>query len=75
MTTILITLLAIGGIFFTLLGMFVTYHIVRKQKLPADESNRINKIRLIWFVLTRENLFTETFPWMKNDELKNVTKS
>ena len=41
---ILIKVLAGGGIFCTLLGLFVVIHIMRPQKSPADTSNRINKI-------------------------------
>jgi hypothetical protein len=59
---------------FSLLGLFMVFHILRAQKNPADKSNKINKIRLVWFVLTREYLFTDTFPWLKNDELDNVHK-
>lgn len=56
----------------TLIGLFVLWHIFRTQKEPADASNRINKIRLLWFALTREELFTGVFPWLKNDEKENV---
>lgn len=56
-----------------LLGLFVIFHVlIRSKKSPADSSNRINHIRLLWFVLTRENLFVGTFPWLKNDELDNM---
>ena len=56
-----------------LLGLFVIFHVlIRPKKSPADSTNRINHIRLLWFVLTRENLFVGTFPWLKNDELDNV---
>ena len=55
-----------------LIGLFVIWHVVRPQRSPADKSNRINKIRLLWFALTRENLFTEIFPWLTKDELENV---
>lgn len=55
-----------------LLGLFVIYHVFRSQRSPADKSNRINKIRLLWFVLTREDLFVKTFPWLTRDELDNV---
>lgn len=54
-----------------LIGWFVIYHIFRSQRPPADSSNRINKIRLLWFVLTREDLFVDTFPWLRHDERKN----
>ena len=56
------------------LGLFVLWHIFRPQQKPVDESNRINKIRLVWFALTREELFVDKFPWLLNDELKNVNK-
>ncbi len=66
-------LLAAGGSLCTLIGLFIIYHIARPQQDPADTSNRINKIRLLWFALTRENLFTSVFPWLKHDELDNVS--
>lgn len=68
----LLLLLLAGGGFCTLIGIAVLVHIVRPQKSPADGSNRINKLRLIWFALTREDLFVGTFPWLKNDEYENV---
>lgn len=71
---IFVAALLIGGLFFTLVGLFVFFHIFRGQKGPADASNRINKIRLVWFALTREELFVETFPWLKNDELDNLSQ-
>lgn len=74
MLSLFLTLLQVAGILVLALGLFLVYHIARPQKSPADTSNRINKIRLIWFVLTREDLFVNMFPWLRNDELKNVTK-
>lgn len=56
------------------IGMFTFYNWVRPQKEPADESNRINAIRLWWFALTREDKFVGIFPWLKNDEWDNVNK-
>lgn len=53
-------------------GLFTMYHIFRSNKPPADRSNRIAHIRLWWFALTREDLFVELFPWLKNDELENT---
>lgn len=55
-----------------LLGLFLCLQIMRGKRLPMDESNRINHIRLVWFALTRPELFVGTFSWLKNDELKNV---
>lgn len=75
MTEIFIHVLMGAGLLATLLGLFIIFHIVRPQHHPADSSNRINKIRLIWFVLTREELFVGLFPWLGRDELENVTPS
>ena len=56
----------------SLIGLFVIWHIARRQTPPADTSNRINKIRLLWFALTREELFVDAFPWLENDEMDNL---
>ena len=79
MTTILLNtalvlfiLLAIAGIFATAIGLITLVQFARTQSLPADKSNRINHIRLWWFALTRPELFVDTFPWLKNDELENM---
>lgn len=64
--------LIIGILLFpSLIGLFTLFHLFRSNKLPADKSNRINKIRLWWFVLTREDKFVGLFPWLQNDEWDN----
>lgn len=55
-----------------LIGLFLFIQIAKGKKLPMDESNRINHIRLVWFALTRPQLFVNTFEWLKHDELDNV---
>ncbi len=57
---------------FSILGLVVLAQIVRTPPPPVDESNVINRIRLVWFALTRQNLFVGLFPWLKNDELDNL---
>lgn len=57
---------------FSVLGLLVAIHIARPQRSPADSSNRLNKARLLWFAMTREDLFIDLFPWLTRDELKNV---
>jgi UPF0716 family protein affecting phage T7 exclusion len=69
---ILAIILAISGIIATLIGLVTLLQFVRNKIPPADESNRINHIRLWWFVITRPELFVDTFPWMKNDEYDNI---
>lgn len=57
-----------------MLGLFVIYHVlIRRKRQPADASNRINHIRLLWFALTREDEFVGQFPWLTRDEKENVT--
>ena len=59
----------------SLIGILFIFHVfIRGKKSPADKSNRINHFRLVWFALTRENLFVGLFPWMENDEHDNVSK-
>lgn len=58
---------------FSVLGLLLAWHIARPQRAPADTSNRINKVRLLWFALTREDLFVPQFPWLRRDEADNVT--
>lgn len=55
-----------------LFGSWVLVTLARPLKKPADTSNRINRIRLFWFALTRPELFADKFPWMQRDELDNV---
>ena len=54
------------------LGMLTLFHFVRAPRAPANTSNRINRIWLWWFALTRPELFVDTFEWLKHDELDNV---
>lgn len=67
-----ITLLQLAGCLPLLLGLFVLFHILRPQRPPADESNRINKIRLLWWCLTREQMFVDKLPWLRYDETDNI---
>lgn len=52
----------------TLIGAFVVWHIVRPQHAPADASNRLNKVRLLWFAATREAELARVIPWLQLDE-------
>jgi len=60
---------------FSALGLLIVWHIARPQRAPADTSNRINKVRLLWFALTREDLFVPLFPWLGRDEADNVERT
>jgi hypothetical protein len=64
--------LSLAGLIATLIGVVTLVQFARNKLPPADESNRINHIRLWWFVITRPELFVDSFPWLKNDEYNNV---
>ena len=72
MTAFLLAILILAALPTCALGLFVIFHIARPQKSPADASNRINKARLLWFALTREDLLAPHIPWLQRDELENV---
>ena len=56
----------------SLFGLLVIYHVfIRGKTAPADKSNRVNHLRLVWFALTREEEFVDKFEWLKNDEWEN----
>jgi len=60
-----------------LIGLIVFFYIARpiKKQIQSDTgldtSNRISRIKLLWFCLLRPWLFVEMFPWLKNDESDN----
>lgn len=69
----LYNVLAASGVFFTLLGLLVAVLVfIKPMRFPADTSNRIAHLRLVWFALTRPERFTELEPWLKVDELDLV---
>lgn len=53
-------------------GLFVVISIFKAKRLPMDTSNRINHIRLVWFSITRPELFVNSFEWLRHDELDNL---
>ena len=70
--TLLLVLLGIASLPTSAIGLVVAWHVARPQKSPADASNRINKLRLIWFAMTREDVLAEHLPWLKRDEWENI---
>ena len=66
MLTLLIALIALLTPF-VMIGVFVVYQVVKKQKPPADESNRIGHIALIWEACTAPHRFAEFRLYLKYD--------
>lgn len=74
MSFILLAALILAALPTAGLGLIVIWHIARPQHPGADASNRLNKARLLWFALTREELFVPLFPWLARDEHDNVSR-
>jgi hypothetical protein len=68
------TLLIIAMMPMWLLGLVVFFYLFKPidQKIQDntgfDVSNRINRFRALWFVLTRPWGLVGHWPWLKNDE-------
>lgn len=61
---------------FALFGLFVFVKtLVTPMKAPADTSNRIAHLRLVWFAITRPELFVDFFPDLTRDEKDNLKES
>lgn len=60
---------------FMLIGWFVIFKVlILPKKKPMDESNRINHLRLVWWAITRPELFIKQAPWLAQDEEENLRK-
>lgn len=69
MSSVLVTVLAVCGVFFTLLGLFVVVKtLVLPMREPADTSNRLGHLRLVWFALNSPERFVNCEPWLTRDE-------
>ena len=76
MLDIFLAVLSLAGTVCTLLGMLVlTWTFIKPMSPPADTSNRIAHIRLVWFALTRPEMFVDVAPWLKKDELDIISQS
>lgn len=66
MITFLLVVIALLAIF-VMIGVFVAYQVAKKQKPPADESNRLGHIALVWEACTAPHRFAEFRPYLKYD--------
>ena len=72
MYTVLINLLTFAGIFVLVIGIMTVFSWALPIKSPADNSNRINRVRLWWFAISAPHRFLKCFPWMGGDEVDNL---
>ena len=75
MINLLVMLLGIFGLPFALIGLFVIVKVLfMPMKKPADNSNRIAHLRLVWWALNRPERFVNLYPWLMRDEHENINQ-
>ncbi len=65
-------MLVMGGIFPLLIGLMTVFSWCLPIKAPADQSNRINRIRLWWWAISAPHRFVANFDWLYGDEVDNL---
>lgn len=76
MITTLLMLIILLMTPFTAIGyVFIHFTLVKGMKAPADTSNRIAHLRLVWFALRTPEKFVHWFPWLAVDEGDLVAES
>ena len=69
MIVILLAALVVFMAIPALLGTVVLFFVfVKPMKPPADTSNRIAHLRLVWWALRQPERFVKLFPWLTMDE-------
>lgn len=75
MLNFLLSILCASGALITLLGAYVFIKVlIMPNVAPADRTNRINHIRVVFFAIQHPEKFIELYPWLAYDELENVSK-
>ena len=67
-----LNLLAWAGIFPLCIGILTVGTWCLPIRKPADESNRINRIRLWWYAISAPHRSIKSFYWLKGDETDNL---
>ena len=69
----MIWLLIIAMLPMWLLGTYVFVKVLLlPNSPPADRTNRINHIRVVFFAIQRPETFIEMYPWLGRDEAENL---
>ncbi|MES1989271.1 MAG: hypothetical protein V4440_14800 [Pseudomonadota bacterium] len=73
MINVLIYTLCASGTLLTLLGAYVFIKVlIMPNSPPADRTNRINHLRVVFFALQSPEKFIEMYPWLSRDEIENL---
>lgn len=65
-------ILALSGMFCTLLGLLTVFYWCKPPKHPADSSNRLNNVASWWIGLTRQEVLAECYKYFRQDVMDNV---
>lgn len=75
MINLLIITLCLAGILLTLLGAYLFIKVlIIPNSPPADRTNRINHLRVVFFAIQSPEIFIKMYPWLARDEAENVSK-
>lgn len=56
-----------------LLGLYIFVKVlILPNSPPADRTNRINHIRVVFFALQHPEKFIKMYPWLAMDEMENL---
>ena len=72
MIDIFLNMLTLAGIFVLAIGMMTVGSWTLPIKAPADQSNRINRIRLWWYAISAPHRSIKAFYWLQGDETDNL---
>lgn len=72
MIDLLLNMLTVSGIFVLGIGMLTVGSWTLPIRKPADQSNRINRIRLWWYAISAPHRSIKSFYWLKGDETDNL---
>ena len=72
MIDLFLDMLTISGIFVLAIGIMTVGSWTLPIKSPADQSNRINRIRLWWYAISAPHRSIKSFYWLKGDETDNL---
>lgn len=75
MINILLNVLCGAGTLMTLFGSYIFIKVLLlPNSPPADRTNRINHLRVLFFAIQRPEKFIKMYPWLAYDEMENITK-
>jgi len=58
---------------YALIGLFIIVKVlILPKKAPADTTNRIAHLRLVWWAINKPHQFVQLYSWLARDEKDNL---